>query len=262
MSDITRFTIDVDGASWPLARLDHAEEPRILDIELAKRLGYARPAKIRELIERLMNEGILSRSEVFPTAGKTSPRGGRPGTEFWLTEEQAVIVTTQSKTETAIAMLKTVVHVFRLAAHGQLPGQLTADDIRAILAEDRARMETRLGLIEGKLSAVATTVTSASAEITVLQQRGNATMAPSEQNRLEKLRRKLAQLLVDVDHKKPRAAWRIVQNLIQDAAEWCGKTADLPLDKYQKACRALELRIRELEETADAKSQPPLPFSN
>jgi hypothetical protein len=56
-------------------------EPRVLDIDLAKRLGFARPADIRKLIER--HRESLSKISVLATVAKTSgSTGGRPTDEF------------------------------------------------------------------------------------------------------------------------------------------------------------------------------------
>ena len=61
--------------------------PRIRDLDLADKLGYERPHDIRELIRRF--DSLLG---VIRTVRKTSgERGGRPGVEFWLTEEQATL---------------------------------------------------------------------------------------------------------------------------------------------------------------------------
>lgn len=89
-------------------------EPRIRDLELAKRLGYGRPLDIRELIKR--NEARLG---VIRTVRKTSERGGRPGVEYWLTERQALFVTTQSRTEQAADVSMLLVDAF-IAVRKQL----------------------------------------------------------------------------------------------------------------------------------------------
>lgn len=73
----------VEVMGWPLARLEGAEEVRILDVDLAERLGYKRPSDIRELIGRLSREGILNDSELLRTVRESS---GRPAHCVWLTE--------------------------------------------------------------------------------------------------------------------------------------------------------------------------------
>jgi hypothetical protein len=61
--------------AWVLAAPAAEDEPRIRDIDLAERLGYERPRKIRDLIERLCREGKLNDSELRPVVGRS---GGRP----------------------------------------------------------------------------------------------------------------------------------------------------------------------------------------
>ena len=45
----------VDG--WSVAM--DGDEPAILDEELGARLGFARPRKIRDLVQRMISEGFL-----------------------------------------------------------------------------------------------------------------------------------------------------------------------------------------------------------
>lgn len=150
-------------------------------------------------------------------------------------------------------MLKTVVRVFRLASHGQLPGQMTAEMIRAIVRE-----ETR-AIVKEETAALRAATVDTQNNIKVLKQRGNASMAPSEQRRLDELRRACAQLVVDKEGKKPRQAWRIIGNLVHDASKYCGPLKDLPLHRYQDVIRALELMKRRLE--GIDSGTPPLPFA-
>jgi hypothetical protein len=104
-----------------LVRSDFGDsEPRIHDLELAKRLGYERPRKIRELIERHLRDGNLNESGVRPTVGQTSAKGGRPATEYWLDQASALFVASQSGTEKAIAITKEVIAVFIAVRNGSL----------------------------------------------------------------------------------------------------------------------------------------------
>jgi hypothetical protein len=65
-------------------------------LALAELLDFERPRNIRQLIER--NKDELSRhGEVCCITQQTSSEGGRPGTEYWLTEWQAIIVCMKSE---------------------------------------------------------------------------------------------------------------------------------------------------------------------
>ena len=87
--------------------------PLIHDLELAKALHYARPRKIRDLIERLWPKdpktGKRNDIEARPTVGRIKVRPGitRPaaGEEFWLTRAQALKVAARSETEVGDAVL-------------------------------------------------------------------------------------------------------------------------------------------------------------
>lgn len=96
------------------------EEPRIRDIDLGMRLGYERPRKVRDLIKELPRDADFRPEEVCPRPGQT---GGRPATEFWLNEAEALFVATQSRTPVARALTMEMIRVFMLARRGLLPGQ-------------------------------------------------------------------------------------------------------------------------------------------
>jgi len=83
-------------------------EPRIRDLDLAERLGYERPRNIRNLIDRFRNDlGVC-----FTVEQTSSALGGRPGVEYWLTEEQALFIVAKSDTSRATEMLKFIITVF------------------------------------------------------------------------------------------------------------------------------------------------------
>lgn len=90
---------------------DTGDEPRILDTDLAERLGFEAPRQIRELIQRneaeLRTYGSLSCRTTNP-----SRKGGRPGRAFWLTEGQALVICALSRTPRAAAVRKLVIEVF------------------------------------------------------------------------------------------------------------------------------------------------------
>jgi len=86
-------------------------EPRIRDIDLAKRLGFERPADIRELIKR--NAEKLNTFSVLRSVRKTSgAQGGRPAVEFYLDRKQAIFICMKSETDNAFDVQIEIVHVF------------------------------------------------------------------------------------------------------------------------------------------------------
>jgi len=121
--------IVVEG--WQLDVRD-ADEPRIRDVDLAERLGYERPRKLRDIIRRYEKSGDLSGVHVRPTVGRTSmPHGGERQVtvdEYWLTEADALFIVAKSETAEAKALTREMIRVFRLAMRRQLPGQQLGPD--------------------------------------------------------------------------------------------------------------------------------------
>lgn len=92
-------------------------EPRVLDTDLAERLGYAVPRKIRQHLieanrEELETMGILRTHSV--------QSGGRPSTAFYLNEEQALLICMFSRTEKAAVVRKQVIETFMSVRRGTL----------------------------------------------------------------------------------------------------------------------------------------------
>lgn len=140
----------LDASPLALADLDTAndEEPRILDLRLAVRLGYDRPSDIRELVGRNVEE-LRSYGDIFRTVRK-NPGPGRPGKAYWLNEGQALLICMFSRTPRAAAVRREVITVFMAWRRGTLvsPARLSAEmnhAVAAIAARDSriARLEQR-----------------------------------------------------------------------------------------------------------------------
>lgn len=141
----------VTVGSWQFrALVSHKDEPRVRDLDLAERLGYVRPRKIRDLIRQLIEDGKLLGVLRRPTAGRTKMAGkNADGTprfetvevdEFWLTEGQALKVIAKSETDVADALLDEMIEVFRLAIRGLLtPAQASGagDRLSQFLLSER-----------------------------------------------------------------------------------------------------------------------------
>lgn len=91
--------------------------PRVHDLDLAKRLGIARPRDIRKTIERHLDAGNLTDEGTCATVAHVR---GNVVTEYWLDEASALFVASQSGTEKAIAITKEVIAVFIAARNGTL----------------------------------------------------------------------------------------------------------------------------------------------
>jgi len=152
------FTLERVGADAFVAHLGSRDvrlsapggTPRTRDLDFAAWLGFENPYNIRKLIRSMVAAGKLRDVEVLSVGEKTS--GGRPGKEFWLTREQALLVATQSGTPRAWAVVEVMARVFdavldmlRTPARGPDLG-----DLRAMLAEavDRATEPLRRELAD------------------------------------------------------------------------------------------------------------------
>jgi hypothetical protein len=82
---------------------DAAGEPLIVDMDVGRALGFGNPIDIRKLIRR--NASHLG---VIATVAKT-PTGGRPATEYHLTEAQALFVASKSETLRGAEVLWTLI---------------------------------------------------------------------------------------------------------------------------------------------------------
>ncbi len=109
-------------------------ELRILDTDLAIRLGFAQPRDIRKLIKRY--EAELSKMGVCATVAQTSgARGGRPTDLYYLNKKQAVFITAKSETPEATAITIEIIERFdayeRGGRHTSGRPTLAPDDIVA-----------------------------------------------------------------------------------------------------------------------------------
>lgn len=95
--------------SLAIAEIDR--EPRVLDLEMANRLGFARPREIRTMIARNRAE-LEQYGEVIFRAAEASRKGGRPTKECWLNEGQALLLCMFSQTNRAAAVRKELIDVF------------------------------------------------------------------------------------------------------------------------------------------------------
>lgn len=89
------------------------DTPRIRDLRLGEILGFDRPRKIREIITRNIAEiesyGAAPRRGALIEAGNGAQQ---KVAEFWLSEEQALIVTMFSRTSRAMDARKEIIRVF------------------------------------------------------------------------------------------------------------------------------------------------------
>lgn len=88
--------------------------PRVRDLDLGARLGFARPRKFRELVERLRSAGILNDIDLCPTVGRSQLGNGavRDVLEYHLSERGALIAIAKSETPIAHQITAQVIDVY------------------------------------------------------------------------------------------------------------------------------------------------------
>ncbi len=119
MSERTDITI----AELPLSVIEG--EPRARDLDIGEKLGFGRDRDIRKLIKANIEE--LQAFGVCATASQTSPQGGRPSTEYWLNEEQALLIATLSQAPKAPIVRAMLIRTFVAWRRGHLATELPAD---------------------------------------------------------------------------------------------------------------------------------------
>ncbi len=96
------------NGNGPLEPTNINGEPRILDVELGKRLGFAKPTKIRDLIKR--HRANLEAMGPLPTVERVI--NGGEATEFYLNRKQAIFITAKSETAEATDITIEIIEKF------------------------------------------------------------------------------------------------------------------------------------------------------
>ncbi len=104
-----------------LRKVADDDQPRVQDIRLAERLGFDRPRAIRQLIER--NLVLLQRAGSLPQSPRrvATATGSSPiANEYWLTEQQAIIVCMLSRTPLSDDVKLELSNIFQAWRRGTL----------------------------------------------------------------------------------------------------------------------------------------------
>lgn len=250
------------------AWISDGEEPMIRDLDLAERLGFDRPRKVRDLIRRIWPEN--KRPHVRPTVERTSmPRGGereKATDEFWLTEAEALKVVMRAETAKASEMQDVMIAVFRAAMRGLLRPVVAAPVAPAIPAEVLAILQT-IPVMAAQMSALTEVVRESVARIGAVErdiasgivgpERGaeitkriyTASLRASggDKTRAKSVRGRWVQRLRNVaQFNGPRSAWRNLPRSI--------------LAVVESHLDAIEREADHMAKTAHVASQTALPF--
>jgi len=119
----------------------HEGELRILDVDLAARLGFVKPTKIRDLIKRHIDS--LEKLGPLPTVGRVINGGNAK--EYYLNRKQAIFITGKSDTPEATAITIEIIEKFDAYERGATaPAIATPKTLREALlfaADQAAKIE-------------------------------------------------------------------------------------------------------------------------
>ncbi|MFT9364823.1 MAG: phage antirepressor KilAC domain-containing protein [Gluconobacter sp.] len=111
-------TAEITNTTTLIAPAMRDGELRILDTDLATRLGFDRPRDIRKLIKRY--EAELGKMGVCATVALTSGEaGGRPGKAYYLNKKQAIFITAKSETAEATEITIEIIEKFDAYERGE-----------------------------------------------------------------------------------------------------------------------------------------------
>ena len=157
-------TTTVEG--WELVTLPNVQTPLIEDIELGRKLGYARPRqgvqdRIRALIKKGELQGIL-RQHIQMRSGKLQGFGeqSRSGYAYFLTEEEAIDVIMACDTPLAFKIRRDIRSVFVAFNHGRLT-TLPEESMRRIEGAVEARLARASAELRAELQPIAEAAASA-----------------------------------------------------------------------------------------------------
>jgi hypothetical protein len=149
-------------------------EPRARDLDIAERLGFSRPRDIRQLIEgnkaELEGFGTLARRAA---ASIVSGKGRVMETqEYWLSEEQVLLVASLSKAPHAASVRAMLIRVFVAWRRGHLmPGAALSSDVMEMIrrTDGISRMLShKVTELEKVQMAIAANVTASATALTAI----------------------------------------------------------------------------------------------
>lgn len=118
---------------------DFEGEPRARDVDVGEKLGFERPRAIRQIISRNLAEIEALGPAPRRVALLTRPQGGSVEVEeFWLNEEQALLVAVLSKAPRAAEVRSMLIRVFVAWRRGHIENRQIA--VAEILSEARKQI--------------------------------------------------------------------------------------------------------------------------
>lgn len=146
-------------------------EPRVCHTRLAVVLGYKSPHRLSALIARNADE-MARYGEISRTAREnTDPKGrGRPGTDYWLTEGQALLATVRSDTPNAPDAREQIIRVFMSWRRGAAPTPKPSLPSESLI-DDLAKQARRIRDLEEQLARARETARQLAPDIAAIARR-------------------------------------------------------------------------------------------
>lgn len=134
-------------------------EPRVLDVLLGERLGFARPRKVRELVARNEPE-LLTYGGLPRRRANLGIQGGRPSEDVFLNEPQALLICMFANTAKAAQVRKMLIDVFMEYRRSQGMVKVQAHERRtSTRIEDAIRLRTNIDRLERATADIAAIAT-------------------------------------------------------------------------------------------------------
>ncbi|WP_257640678.1 phage regulatory protein/antirepressor Ant [Acetobacter orientalis] len=143
----------------------HEGELRILDTDLAMRLGFSQSRDIRKIIKRYLPE--LDRMGVRATVAQTpSERGGRPTEAYYLNRKQAIFITAKSETAEATDITIEIIERFDAYERGEVKPAIVEETPEMLAFRAITALQGKLELVaeQAKLQAAMLEVTQPKAD--------------------------------------------------------------------------------------------------
>ncbi|WP_052119961.1 Rha family transcriptional regulator [Inquilinus limosus] len=203
-------------------------EPRIRDLDLAIRLGFADPHKIRDLIRRHLPslEALGVSATVAETAG---PLGGRPATAHYLNRKQAIFITAKSDTPTSTEITIEIIERFDAYERGETsPATVPVSDLR-MAREARLQFRQNLGIakmigLSGNQAALAANrATALAVGFDVLGSMGATALPAPQQEQLltpTDIGRELGMSAIAVNHLLQACGYQVGGRDAKDRTYW------------------------------------------
>jgi hypothetical protein len=148
-------------------------EPRVHDLRIAECLEFKQPFQIRELIKR--NSSELERFGNLSYGTIKSGERGRPSTDFWLTEAQAILICMRSDAPRAADVRADLITIFQAWRRGELVSPVNLPTITGAISDLFEKFEQKVVPV---LQDLRKEIKGVAGNVTILAAKGRREPAP------------------------------------------------------------------------------------